>query len=379
MKRIVICCDGTWNERTTPRSARSRAAGLPWSAGDTNVAKIHAAIRQADPGELFQQSHYLEGIGTGSTTWARLAGGAFGDGLSGHVQDAYKIICQTYQEGDELWFFGFSRGAFTVRSLVGLISTVGVLQDVDQALAKRAYRIYREGNRQKRRQLGVEFRSDTGAISIEQLDIRFLGVWDTVGSVGVPVLGPRSFIARRRWGFHNVELSPRVKNACQALAIDEERVMFPPCVWKVPEDASSGQEVRQVWFAGCHSDVGGGAGDLALRWMMGRAEEAGMKFSPDLGPYRVETALPDLHNSMSFGAGLLGRYIRPVCRTGYDEGALHGTVRRRMEEQAYRPESLEMLPDGRHGRRASRLARVSRTIPGLAQLYLQNEVSGSPH
>jgi uncharacterized protein (DUF2235 family) len=265
-KRLVVCCDGTWN--------------LPDQRSPTNVTKVALAVAEQDRHGIEQRVFYHHGVGT--HRWDRLRGGAFGAGLSRDVCDAYRFIVKNYEPGDELFFFGFSRGAFTARSTVGLVRNAGIIRPENIDLVDEAYALYRSRAETKkpRGREAVLFRQ---AYSHETR-IRFIGVWDTVGKLGIPV-GPTRLIGpiNKRFEFHDAELSTDVDAAYQALAIDEKRLPFEPAVWKVRTDAPSHQQVEQVWFSGVHCDVGGGnpdhrLSDCALLWMVDRAISCGLAF-----------------------------------------------------------------------------------------------------
>jgi uncharacterized protein (DUF2235 family) len=243
-----------------------------------------------------------------------VGGGAFGSGLSGNVRQAYEWIVEDYSvgegdgNGDEPWFFGFSRGAFTVRSTVGFIRTIGLLpRPLDRKALEEGYKIYVErGAKDPDHDKAETFRKDYGCIPVDELNLKFVGVWDMVDALGVPVVGPRSFVASRRWGFHDATLSSYVENAYQAIAIDERRAAFLPSLWRAPGPAESpqGQErqarqtIEQSWFAGYHSDIGGRAGDIAFHWMVGKADAEGLAFR---NGFRIEEpkGVQTLHDSSS--------------------------------------------------------------------------------
>ena len=274
-KRLVVCCDGTWN--------------FPDEQCPTNVTKVALAVAPTDSYGLEQRTFYHRGVGT--NRWERLRGGAFGAGLSRNVCDTYRFLVQNYEPGDELFFFGFSRGAFTARSTAGLVRNAGILRREHADRVDEAYALYRSRTDSKtpRGREATLFRRSYS----HQPRIRFIGVWDTVGALGIPVDGLR-LIARinRRWAFHNTDLSTSVDAAYQALAIDEKRRAFKPALWTVRADAPAEQRVEQVWFPGVHSDVGGGypehqLSDIPLLWMVNRARGCGLEFLPDAFALRL--------------------------------------------------------------------------------------------
>ena len=264
MKRLVLCCDGTWNS--------------PVNASVSNIEKIARSVRTGiGPDGVQQMVFSVEGVGAQGYLVDRLLGGAFGYGLTRNVVAGYRHLALNYEPGDEIYVFGFSRGAYTARSVVGMVATVGLL--TQDALARDrlcdAERIYRLRDAQERAAQAAAFRA---AHCHEHVPVAFLGVFDTVGALGVPGL------SRRRSKFHDVRLSTDVECARQALAIDDRRITFEPCLWDVP--VAMAARVKQVWFPGGHSDVGGGAraralSDTALLWMVGEAIARGLAFDED--------------------------------------------------------------------------------------------------
>ncbi|WP_217915491.1 DUF2235 domain-containing protein [Miltoncostaea marina] len=266
MKRLVFCCDGTWSR--------------PDQASPTNVTRFHAAIPLRGADGVEQVPGYGKGVGT--SLGDRLRGGAFGYGLTRNVKAAYRFVVEHFEPGDEIFLVGFSRGAYTARSTAGLIRNSGVLRREHAGRLDEAYELYRSRERHPRGEEAQRFRDAHS----HETRIRFIGVWDTVGALGIPLNGLR-LIHRlnRRWQFHDTKLSTTVDRAHQALAIDEERGPFVPTMWDRQPGAGD-QVLEQVWFAGDHSDVGGGHGDraladIALLWMADRAAAAGLTFLPD--------------------------------------------------------------------------------------------------
>lgn len=275
-RQIVVCCDGTWN---VPDEAR---AGV---AAPTNVAKLALALsrRRADGQSLF----YEPGVGT--ETDDRVSGGAFGYGLSRNIRNCYHYLALNYEDGDELYLFGFSRGAYTARSLAGLIRNCGLLEQENADKVDDAFAMYRDRSSHTHPcALAAEiFRRE---YSHDSLEITFIGVWDTVGALGIPAGLPGSEQISRAlhggeqlWGFHDTQLSRYVRHAAHALAIDEQRAAFQPTLWT--QDPQADQELAQVWFSGVHSEIGGGSkdtalSDIALLWMIDRARTAGLRIGP---------------------------------------------------------------------------------------------------
>ena len=269
-----MCCDGTWN---TP-DQRSGGKLTP-----TNVTKIALAVAPKDDSGRQQRMFYHVGVGTNQ--WDRVPGGAFGFGLSHDVRATYRFVMENFEPGDELFFFGFSRGAFTARSAVGFIRNCGILRRENTDRVDEAYALYRDRSSTTNPR-GVAATLFRRSYSYETR-IHFIGVWDTVGALGIPLDGWRWVnLINRRWQFHDTDLSTTVDAAFQALAIDEKRGPFRPTLWTPQPDAPESQRVEQVWFAGVHSDVGGGyleheLGDITLLWMVDRARDCGLAFDAD--------------------------------------------------------------------------------------------------
>jgi len=225
--------------------------------------------------------------GVGTRRFEHVIGGAFGFGLSSKVKDAYRFLIETYEPGDEIFLFGFSRGAYTARSTAGLIRNCGILRRDQATRLDAGYELYR---RRDSASLPSEFESQLfrRMYACEpETRIRFIGVWDTVGALGIPsgipwlpVSWVQSF--NKRWAFHDLRLSRYVDYAYQAVAIDERRPQFQPALWE--QQPGAGQQVlEQVWFAGVHTNIGGGYQDtglsaITLLWMKDNAERCGLAF-----------------------------------------------------------------------------------------------------
>jgi uncharacterized protein (DUF2235 family) len=263
MKRLVVCCDGTWN-----------TAGQKFP---TNVKRLYAALSDTGADGVRQEGCYVQGVGTKPRE--RILGGAFGWGLSANIKDAYRFVVEHFEPGDELFLLGFSRGAYTARSTAGFIRNAGILTEKHRGRIDEAYDLYRDRGKHPREDVATEFRAKYS----HETRIRFIGVWDTVGSLGIPLTGLHlAKWLNRRWQFHDTDLSSWVDAAFHAVAIDERRRPFVPTMWKQRQGAAA-QTVEQVWFSGVHSDVGGGyadheLADIALLWMADRAESCGLAF-----------------------------------------------------------------------------------------------------
>jgi uncharacterized protein (DUF2235 family) len=273
MKRLIVACDGTWNRP----DQLDRGEPAP-----TNVAKLAMALADRDDAGNPQLVHYQPGVGT--RRWERLRGGGFGIGLSRNVQECYGFLVDNYEPDDELYFLGFSRGAFTARSTVGLVRNSGILRRENRGRIGEAYELYRNRDEDSGPN-GIAAQLFRRSYSHPETHVQFVGVWDTVGALGIPIDGFRPPVLTKRWTFHDTTLSRYVKNAFHAIAIDERRAPFKPTLW-VRKDDAPGQTLEQVWFAGVHCDVGGGyrepeLSEIPLLWMADKARACGLATKPD--------------------------------------------------------------------------------------------------
>lgn len=329
-RNLVVCTDGTWNRP----DQRDRDRVVP-----SNVVKVARALSGRTLTGTEQYVYYDTGVGTGGR-WDRLKGGAFGVGLLENVKQAYSAIGSGFRPEDKLFLFGFSRGAYTARSLGGLIGLCGIPDpakgDVSAAVDS-AVRIYRArpGEARSSDASGhAERFSHANEGSIVH-DIHFIGVWDTVGALGVP-LKHLSFIGAHRHAFHDVSLGAHVTYAYHALAIDERRKPFRPSLWSAT-NVRAGQTVQQVWFPGVHSNIGGGYVDAGLSdrsflWMCANAKNAGLGFRNEYMRRRVDPNLyGELRDSMTRAYQALGPYPRPIPSAAAAGEAIHWSARQRLE------------------------------------------------
>lgn len=333
MKRIIICCDGTWNTPDQDSDGVSLA---------TNVARIATAIADRGADGVEQLTYYGVGVGTTGSRIKRLFAGATGWGLSDNLLDAYRFLVTHYRPGDELFLFGFSRGAFTVRSLGGLINNSGILRPEHAGKLEHSYDLYRSRTKSShpRRAESVLFRK-TYAWQ-DRTPVKFIGVWDTVGALGNPLLLMKSPLSRR-YKFHDTSLSSTVENAFHAVAIDEKRKHFRAALWKQQAHVTA-QKLEQRWFVGVHSDIGGGTpnkglSDLTLQWLAGKARDCGLALKPhELEPDHL--AGPG--NSRKNLYKLVPAHHRPIDASEEDTGeTLDESVGKRWNEvHKYRPPNL---------------------------------------
>lgn len=283
-KNIIICADGTGNKGGyTP---------------DSNVYKTYNGVDIHSTTKT-QISFYDNGVGTSTNKILRGLGGALGIGFQRNVRDLYRYLAMNYSTGDDIYLFGFSRGAATVRAFLGFIATCGLVNGRDipydklEEYTKDAFDAYKASKYNDAK--AKKFREHKNSHGI--VNVHFVGVWDTVSALGLPKWVDRiGFVAKIldklftlvdkvinlfwKHHFYKYELSNNIQHAYQALALDDERTSFWPMIWN--EHGFKGK-VEQVWFAGMHSNVGGGyqrAGlsNVALHWMLVRADKAGLKF-----------------------------------------------------------------------------------------------------
>ena len=337
-KNIVICYDGTGNE---------------YGENNTNVVKVFESIERDER----QIAFYDPGVGTISFLGRRvgrktgiLLGRAFGYGLTQNIEDGYEYLMNRFRLGDKIFLFGFSRGAFTVRLLADMIYRFGLLQKGSKNLVPYVTKYYNDKNLATGEEY-ESFRQNFKKAFCQDCRPHFIGVWDTVGSLG--------YINGRK--FHDHKLNPEIKYAYQAIAIDEKRSKFKENLWDESGKKVEGQEIEQVWFAGCHSDVGWwssrptspdkeglldkerGLPDITFAWMMDMAEEHGLILKPHWVEKLEQDASGKLHESRK-GIWLLWlkehREIpegSKIHRSVIDRLISEGLNRTR---EAYRPENL---------------------------------------
>ncbi|MFO1106976.1 MAG: DUF2235 domain-containing protein [Amaricoccus sp.] len=294
-KVIAICCDGTWNRRD--------------QQNDTNVVKLHDHILKGPTRDgPWQEPRYVAGVG--STVRSQMdhwLGGLFGVGLDDQILEAYGHLVTLYRPGDRIFVFGFSRGAYCARSLTGLIRNCGILEVEHAGRAREAMALYRSGREADAPdgENALTFRACYAAGTLtssweaawrrnhgfavpdpepDRLGVHYLGVWDTVGSLGIPAGLDVARLVNRRYQFHDTKLSTSVGSARHAVAIDEHRRSFLPTLWAniCALEAERPGAYREQWFPGEHGSVGGGGevtdlSDAGLRWIAEGAREAGLR------------------------------------------------------------------------------------------------------
>ncbi len=258
-KNIVICCDGTGNE---------------FGESKSNVVKLYKMLVHDDS----QVAYYHPGVGTmgarsaltGITRWwTKVIGLAFGYGISDNIADAYQFLMRTFQPNDKVYVFGFSRGAYTVRALCGMLHIIGLLREDNEGLIPYSIRMI------KRKKIDFGVAADFNKIFCRECKPHFVGVWDTVGSVGW-VYNIAHFPGTK--ATHN----PDLRIVRHAVSIDERRAFFRQNLFGTPHDPQ--QDIQEIWFAGVHSDVGGSYPEpesqlskIALQWMVCEAESAQLR------------------------------------------------------------------------------------------------------
>jgi uncharacterized protein (DUF2235 family) len=334
-KNIVFCADGTWNHPHNPAMVEE---------ADTNVYKLSQMIENSSAQRVF----YDDGVGADGLAISRLLGGAFGEGLFQKVKEGYTAIAHVYKPGDRIFIFGFSRGAFTARSVSGMITACGLpTNGFHPRLVETAFSAYRDRERR------AAILATLGEFGLQVPRIQMLGVWDTVGALGIP--GALFGLEDQRYGFLNTSLSPNVLNAFHALAIDERRREFQPTLWISPP--TEGQTMEQIWFTGVHCDVGGGYADcglsqITLSWMLKHAIALGIKpiseaVQESLGIDAADQidpkhALAPTHESWNV------LWLMPERRAVPNGSKLGNSVEVRLEnEHTYRPPKLTYGADGK--------------------------------
>ncbi|KAK3681132.1 hypothetical protein B0T22DRAFT_312742 [Podospora appendiculata] len=305
-KRIIVCCDGTWMD----------SLGKKGNEPPSNVTRISRVISRTGSDGTPQIINYFPGVGTASGL-DQFTGGAFGMGLDRDIREVYNFICTNYVDGDSIILVGFSRGAFTARSTADMIASIGLLtpegldrfytifgdyenlgnatRDTDDFLipdlpeynnSHGLAKITWEKDRTLKYKLGLKglkYTRDAYQDGITEIKIRALAVWDTVGALGIPpapVIGVRG--SADQWRFTNTQISDKVENAFQALALDEPRYAFRPALWE--RAPGSQTNLKQVWFPGTHANVGGGWYDqqmatITLAWMCDQLSTLGVEFN----------------------------------------------------------------------------------------------------
>jgi uncharacterized protein (DUF2235 family) len=334
MKRLIVCCDGTWNRLDTQ---------CP-----TNVVRLAQAVKRTASDGVPQIVFYDEGIGVDSN---KIVGGVTGLGIDKNIQHAYRFLSFNYDRGDEIYLFGFSRGAYTVRSLAGMIYCSGLLSRRYVTKASEAYELYRNRGIKPSDDEAKSFRENYGKDKGDRVPITLLGCFDTVGALGiplVPLLQKFETQFKRRYQFHDTNLNEDIENALHAVAIDEIREIFDVTLMNKNLKAPK-QKLRQVWFPGEHGCIGGGTmayrglSDAVLKWMVDQISDLELKleFDPDV----IKDIQPDYKVPFQNNPGfyrLAGIKLRELVETIDD---IHESAIERLESADidYSPENLKSL------------------------------------
>ncbi|MBX9256331.1 DUF2235 domain-containing protein [Desmonostoc muscorum CCALA 125] len=342
-KRLVVCCDGTWNELT--------------SSYPTNVVKFAGSVKYTASDQTPQLVFYLSGCGTENDDLIyRIGGGAFGWGIDKIIQDAYRFLCMNYDKDaqDEIYLIGFSRGAYIVRCLAGMIYKCGLLRRSKIRGIPKAYELYRDSKINPNAEQAKKFR-EYNSKKIEskkdylkyRVPIKMLGCWDTVGALGIPDITPWLPISKlwnQKYEFYDATLSPIVENAFHAVAIDEKRKIFPSTPMKKNEK-NINQKVEEVLFVGEHGCIGGGTkeyrglSDYPFQWIVNKAQNLGLEFEDDL--QFDPNSNTQFNNSVTGFYALGGEEWRPIKSSTI---AIHYSVIKRLKDcPDYRPGNLNSM------------------------------------
>lgn len=368
-KRIVVCCDGTWNRLGGPKP--------------TNVTRLAQAMLPCGADGVVQLCVHIDGVGAGRGTGAfaqaidRALGGAFGIGLSDRIAEAYRFLVLNYRPGDEIYCFGYSRGAYMARSLSGMIRNCGVLERQHAGRIAEAFELYRATDDDRRpdgaashafrarfapqvttSDRELDWRRTNGVPERKPapvpLGVHYIGVWDTVGALGIPQGLSLANLVNRRHQFHDMDLSSTVHAARHAIAIDERRSTFPSTPWKnIGDFAATGRHL-EAWFPGNHGSVGGG-GDVtglsagALLWVLEGARDLGLAVDETmLEDWRAEAdpcAPLDADGRARLSVAGLALGGRKVYRSGPAAyaGVAEPARARWRSDKSYRPKPLSQF------------------------------------
>jgi uncharacterized protein (DUF2235 family) len=316
-KNIVVFSDGT-----------GQKGGV---GSNTNVYKLFNMVEDRTDRQI---AYYDPGLGT---DWRKITGMINGRGISKNILDCYRFIFENFKADDQIYLFGFSRGAATVRSLSGFIHLFGVLPTSRADLLEQAYRIYKITDKDARKKKADAFISKHHTMWCK---IKFLGVWDTVAALGLPIKFGGALIDKLfPHKFHSFDLSESVEFARQALAIDEERKAFRPVLWNRLENDKD-LRMKQVWFCGVHTDVGGGyieeeLSNISLNWMIQEATAKGLIIYAKSDAYKkLLASKPDVNGMMhneqkTFPGKLLKKMKRTWNNATHGQPCLHGSVLKR--------------------------------------------------
>jgi uncharacterized protein (DUF2235 family) len=377
-KRIIVCCDGTWMDSDGELQVPS------------NVTRISRAIRHEGTNKLTGKAipqivYYQSGIGsTADSLYGKYISGATGKGISEHIRESYGFICHNYSPGDQIFLIGFSRGAFTARSVASLIHTVGLLTPVGMSYF---YQVFQDWEFQLKEGWTTaypnepwphrppinapEYRRKLLELELTRPDIpiKAVAVWDTVGALGIPSFALFPDAPSKDYAFVDSKVDANIEYAFQALALDEHRRSYRPTVWEKPDGQEWPRVLKQVWFPGVHADIGGGyhnadLANLTLAWMISQLDELidfdygyvirlnrlSMERHKQMGRPVREWGTGKIHNSMTLFFRLGGSKTRTpggYCETERKHGS--GTTRRKLVNTGERIHSSVRIRMGRQG------------------------------
>jgi len=309
-KNIILCLDGTWNKPDEDGHTENE---------ETNVRNLWEILDKTQPKR--QVVYYDEGVG--SHWYNSLIGGISGWGLAKNIREAYFELCKHYERGDKIFILGFSRGAYTARSLAGMIYSCGLLNkdQLTEMSIEHAFDIYKYADKHEKN----SFKQNNTNCQIE-----VVGVWDTVGSLGIPI-GFLKEITNKYLQFHDTKLNKDILHAYHAVSIDEQRETFKPTLWAM-RAGTDNQVIEQVWFSGVHADVGGGYkerhhSNVAFNWMIAKIKHK-VELDTRYYPY-PEDVSKKIHDSYKFYYG--GKEPRVASVTDINTPSVHVSVLKKLK------------------------------------------------
>ncbi|KAI9783145.1 MAG: hypothetical protein M1816_001596 [Peltula sp. TS41687] len=336
-RTLIVCCDGTWfnSDRGYVKDGLFDNGRLQVPS---NVTRIARAIRaESEKDDVSQVVYYQAGLGTGNSLWEKFAGGATGLGLSENCREAYSFLAHNYSIGDHIILIGWSRGAFTVRSIAGLIASIGLLTKKGLVNFYEVFKDYENCKNPNYRpkfpnvpfENKPKFTDPKYATEMENrqltrlnISIKAVAVWDTVGSLGLPRIAWLEKVGisppNKEYAFYDTRLNNRIENAFQTLALDEQRRPFSPAVWEKSDTSQT--NLKQVWFPGDHTNVGGGTDDIelsniTLAWMMAQLNPY-IDFDPDYltEQFRLSQENYKTTPKRSWGCGYISSSLKGIFR-----------------------------------------------------------------
>ncbi|KAH8791758.1 hypothetical protein F5882DRAFT_83505 [Hyaloscypha sp. PMI_1271] len=347
-KRLVLCCDGTWMDSDDGYNKPTLIPYVPTGTLQipSNVTRISRGLKKTGLDGSPQIIYYHSGVGTGPGFVDAIGGGLLGTGISENIREVYSFIAANYTPGDDIILIGFSRGAFTARSVAAMIGSMGLLTRTGMSSFYPIFKDYENfmnphyndifptipfPNKPKgsgaahdyKRRLEAEELTRVYDPDGTKIRVQSVAVWDTVGSLGIPQV---SWLARmglphstKEYRFNDTNLDGTVRHAFQALALDEHRNPFSPAVWERMDMRKCTVDLRQVWFPGAHSNVGGGYDDqeianISLAWMMDQLASIGVAFQSDYIDQIFADSVRYYYNPRKLPARVSNIFARPVTK-----------------------------------------------------------------